>query len=206
VADVKATRERIMGAMVELVCEQGYESVSLEEILVEADTRQEDFDALFASKEECAVAILDEITTENIRVVREAYDSEPQWPDSMRASAYAQARWISENPLRVRFGMVEMLWAGELTQALRERAFRNYVEMVDDGRKVAENPDAIPAFTAEAAIGSMTEMMTKRLQREDQPSPREFIPELMYLAVLPYLGEEAAQRELTMPPPGETAA
>jgi hypothetical protein len=119
----------------------------------------------------------------------------------MRASAYAQARWINENPRKVRFGMVEMLWAGELAQALRERAFKNYVEMVDDGRKVAEDPDAIPAFTAEAAIGSMTEMITKRMQREHRPDPREFIPELMYLAVLPYLGEDAARRELTMPPP-----
>jgi AcrR family transcriptional regulator len=202
---VKDRRAQITDAMLAVVCEMGYESASLERILEEAGVDQEDFDACFASKEECAIAVLDEITTENIRTVREAYDSEPRWPDSMRASAYAQARWISENPRKVRFGMVEMLWAGELTQALRERAFRSYVEMVDDGRGVAANPDAIPAFTAEAAIGSMTEMMTKRLQREDQPSPREFIPELMYLAVLPYLGEEAARRELTMPPPAGSA-
>lgn len=119
----------------------------------------------------------------------------------MRAAAYAEARWILENPKWVRFGFVEMLWAGEMTRAVRERTIRRYIEMVDAGREVTENPKAIPALTAEGMIGSITEMLMKKLQRDRPPNPYDFVPELMYLAVRPYLGEEAAQRELTMPRP-----
>jgi hypothetical protein len=33
------------------------------------------------------------------------------------------------------------------------------------------------------------------------PDAHSFVPPLMYQAVLPYLGEEIASRELTIPPP-----
>jgi len=36
-------------------------------------------------------------------------------------------------------------------------------------------------------------------------APVELVPELMYGAVRPYLGEEAARRELTIPPPPDLA-
>jgi hypothetical protein len=57
------------------------------------------------------------------RVVREAYDAEAEWADAMRAGAYAAARWHTEHPRELRFGVVEMLWAGELAQARRESCF-----------------------------------------------------------------------------------
>jgi hypothetical protein len=94
-----------------------------------------------------------------------------------------------------------MLWAGELTKAHRDSFYRHFSALVDGGRAVAPDPASIPPFTAEATIGSINEMLGRRVQRGDVVDPRAFIPELMYLAVLPYLGEEAARRELTMPAP-----
>jgi hypothetical protein len=75
---------------------------------------------------------------------------------SLRAGAYAVADWLQGNPKKVRFGMVEMLWAGELTSAWRDSFFQNYLDTFEAGNH--------------------------------------------YLAVLPYLGEEAARNELTMQP------
>jgi AcrR family transcriptional regulator len=202
---MRVRREQFMEAMLDLSVERGYEAVSLQQILERAGASQEDFDQFFASMEECAVAILEELANDNLRTVQEAYDRQEQWPDSLRAAAYAEAGWIVENPKWVRFGMVEMLWAGELPKAIRDSFFRHYSALIDGGRAVAKDPEAIPAYTAEGAIGSITEMFAKRVQRGQNDSPYKFIPELMYLAVLPYLGEEAAQRELTMPAPDRVA-
>jgi AcrR family transcriptional regulator len=201
---VSATPEELMTAMVDLSYELGYEQVSIERILARAGARQKDFDAVFSSKEECAIAVLEELANSNLRVVREAYEREAVWPDSLRAGAYAAARWIIENPRKVRFGILEMLWASELTIAWRGSFFRNYLDMIDAGREVAKDPDEIPEYTAEATIGSITELVAKNVRRGSGADPREFIPELMYLAVRPYLGEEAAARELTIrsPPRG----
>lgn len=193
-------RERICEAMLDLVTSQGYEETSIEEIVEKAGATQAEFDRLFASKADCAIAVFSKYQVSIDRAIITAYESEKEWPDSLRAAGYAAARWMVENPRAIRFGTIEVLWVSELSQARREEGFLKFVGMVDAGRERAKDPDSIPAFTAEGVIGSVTEMMTKHLQRGDV-DPYEFVPELMYLAVRPYLGEEAAARELTIPPP-----
>jgi AcrR family transcriptional regulator len=198
---VSTLREELMAAMVDLVDDRGYEAVSVEQVAARAGVSEAEFGALFASKDECALAILEEIGTTTVRNAQAAYDRGGSWPDSLRAVAYAQVSWMSENPKRTRFWMLEMLWANDLTRAARENLFKRFIAMVDGGREVAPDPEAIPPHAAEAAIGSITQMLTKRLQKRGETDPFAFIPELMYMAVLPYLGEEIAKKELTMPPP-----
>jgi AcrR family transcriptional regulator len=202
---VSVGREQLMDAMLDLTFEHGYEAVSVDLIAGRAGGTRDDFSAIFASKEDCAVALLEMLAADNVRTVQGAYDRQDEWPDSLRAAAYAQANWIVENPKWARFGMVEMLWAGELAKAIRDDGFRHYSAMVDGGRAVASDPDAIPAFTADGTIGSIMKIFAKRLQRGPVQNPYELIPQFMYLAVLPYLGEAAARRELTMPAPEQVA-
>ncbi len=190
-----------MEAMVDLVDAHGYEAVSVEQIAARAGVGEAEFSALFASKGECALAILEEIGTTTLQNAQAAYDRGGRWPDSLRAVAYAQVGWMSENPKRTRFWMLEMLWASDVTRAARENLFKRFIAMIDGGREVAPDPAAIPAHAAEAVIGSITQTLTNRLQKRGETDPFAFIPELMYVAVLPYLGEEIAKKELTMPPP-----
>jgi AcrR family transcriptional regulator len=198
---VSTLREELMAAMVDLVDAHGYEAVSVEQVAARAGVGEAEFGALFASKDECALAILEEIGTTTLRNTQAAYDRGGSWPDSLRAAAYEQAAWISENPKRTRFSILEMLWVNDLTRATREHFFKRFIAMIDGGREVAPDPEAIPTHAAEAVIGSITQMLTKQLQKGDETDPFAFIPELMYMAVLPYLGEEIAEKELTMPPP-----
>lgn len=193
-------RERICEAMLELASTKGFESTSIEEVVERAGISREEFDRHFDSKEACAIAVFDRSLKDLVGTARAAYGGEREWPDSLRAAAYAVADFLLGHPRETRFGAVEMLWAGEMAQARREAGFQIFVELIDGGREHAADPESIPAFSAESLIGSMAEMMTKRLQRGDI-EPHQFIPEMMYLAVLPYLGEEAARRELTMPRP-----
>jgi hypothetical protein len=72
--------------------------------------------------------------------------------------------------------------------------------MIDEGRKELDDPDSMSRSSAEWVAGSYMEMMLKRLGRQG-PMAKELVPQLMYMAVRPYLGEEAAKEELAMPPP-----
>lgn len=190
-----------MEAMLDIVFERGYEAVTIEEIAERAGGSRADFELCFPSKLACGVAILEELAESNRRAVRGAFDREPRWPDSLRAAAYAHLRWILDNPKKMRFGLLEMLWASELTSALRDDLFRAYIEMVDAGREVAPDPDSVPAYTAEGVVGSITQVVVRHLGEADAPDLPALVPEMMYLAVKPYLGEEAARRELAIPPP-----
>jgi AcrR family transcriptional regulator len=184
---VTVSREQIMAAMLDLVDEQGYETTSLEQVLERAGARRTEFDDAFSSKEECALAILEEIATTTLRNAQRAYDGEAHWPDSLRAAAYAHAGWISENPKKVRFGMLEMLWASE-------------------EREPAADPNTVLPFSAETTIWSITQILAKRLREDGDLDPYTFVPELMYKAVLPHLGVEAAEKELRTSPPQQSWA
>ncbi len=188
--------------MLDLTCSRGYNAVSIEEIVeqAEVEVEVEEFARLFGSKEECAIAVFDDIEDEFERAISAAYEGEAQWPDSLRAASYAVAGWIAEHPREFRFAAVEMLWVSELGQARREAGFQQFIGLIDAGREQAEDPDSIPTSAAEGVIGSIAEMTTKRLQRGEL-DPYALVPDLMYLAVLPYRGEEAAARELSVSPP-----
>jgi AcrR family transcriptional regulator len=190
-----------MEAMVDLASERGYDAVSIDDVAERTGDTAMGFERHFPSKLACAVAILEEIAESNLRAVRGAFDAEAGWPDSLRAAAYAHAEWILANPKKMRFGLLETVWASELTRALRDSLFGEYVAMIDAGRAVAPDPTSIPPFTAEGVVGSITEVIARRLGQGQGDRLLELVPEMMYLAVLPYLGEEAARRELTLPRP-----
>ena len=174
-----------MAAMLDLVDEQGYEAASLEQILARAGATRADFDNAFSSKEECALAILEEIVTTTLRNVQRAYEGEAHWPGSLRAAAYAHAEWIGENPKKMRFAMRQMLWTSS------------------DAEPTVD-PNVVLPFTAAATIVAVTQILAKRLREGGDLDPLTFVPELMYKAVLPHLGRAAAEKELRIPPPQQS--
>src|SRR6188472_295670 len=161
-----------METMVDLAFERGYDAVDVADVAERAGGSVAEFESLFPSKQACAVAILEGIAESNLRAVRGAFDREPTWPDSLRAAAYAHARWILDNPKKMHFGLLETVWASELTGALRDHLFGEYVAMVDAGREAADDPDSISASAALGVVGSITEVITRRLGEE---SDRELI-------------------------------
>jgi len=190
-----------MEAMLDLVFERGYDGVTVEEVADRAGGSLAEFQRFFSSKQDCAVAVLEELAENNLRTVRGAFDREERWPDSLRAAAYAHVRWILDNPKKMHFGLLETLWAGEMTSALRDNLFRSYIEMVDAGREVAPDPEAVPAYTAEGVVGSITQVVVRNMGKPGGANLSSQVPEMMYLAVLPFLGEEVARKELTLPAP-----
>jgi AcrR family transcriptional regulator len=193
-------RQRIYEAMLDLASSQGYQATSVDEVLARAEVSRAEFDRIFASKEACAISLFEDFRAGFDLQVRAAYAAEASWPDSLRAAAYAVARWMVAHPREVRFGGVEMLWVGEMAQTHREATFQSFVDMIDAGRAQLDDPDSVPKYAPERAVGAIAELAAKRLQQATV-GIYELVPELMYLAVLPYLGEELAARELTLPPP-----
>ncbi len=199
-----ASRTAYTEALIDLAFESDYQAVTIEQIVDRAGGSREDFERIFSSKQACAVAAIEDVMAANLNVVQAAFESEERWPDTLRAGAYAMARYVADHPKEVRFGMLDMLWAGETTGALRDQFFGKFVAMVEAGREVAPDPEAVPPLAAESVVGSITQALGRfSMERGGERDPVAAVPEMMYLAVRPYLGEEAARRELTIPPPSD---
>lgn len=119
-------------------------------------------------------------------------EAEDAWRDGPRAAAYAAAKFIRENPREVSFGGVHMFMAGDPARVSRERPLHRTDDFVDPGRQELDDADSIyTQLVKELDIGRGTS------------SAEDFVPDLMYVAVRPYLGHAAAAEELAYSPPSK---
>lgn len=189
-------------ALIDVVAERGYAAASIEVVLVRADTERAEFDARFADKETFVLEVLGVFIDDFTRRIQRAYDSRPDWRSGLRAAAYSTAAWLEENPRTARFGSVDVLGAeNEMIRVRREGVFQYCARLIDRGRSVAPDPSAVPEAAAVMAIGSIAQLLTHRLQAGEDLETTRMVAALMYQAVKPYLGEEIARQELSLPPP-----
>jgi AcrR family transcriptional regulator len=195
-------RPRIFEAMLDLATSEGYETVTIERLCEHAGIEPADFSAQFKSLEQCALELVEDFLPPIQRSAQAAFDAEPRWPDSLRAASWQVADWIDTHPREVRFGAVELPKVGEIGQVRVEEAFKYFIPMIDAGREASGDPDA-PRLIGERAVGSLALMLAKLLRDGAPLEPHRYMRELMYLAVLPYLGPDEAAKQLTIGRPGE---
>lgn len=193
--------ERLHRAIVDLVDEHGYEQTTVEMIVERAGVGRAEFDRYFAGKEDACIQTYDRIAAGVQRRVFGAYEAEGNWREGLRAAGYEITRFFRDNPREGRFGAYEVMKATDLAQARRESTLQLYAGMIDAGRQELDDPDSVSRSTAEAVMGSIIGVLVKRIPSEGLDHALDWVPELMYIAVRPYLGPEAAQEELGIPPP-----
>jgi AcrR family transcriptional regulator len=197
-------RALIREAVMELADENGLEAMSIEMVLARAGVEEAEFHRHFRDLDDCCMQIYLANIAEFDRYVFEAADRHERWRDRLRAAAYASARWIRTQPLTTSFDMVHMLGAGAMAQAHRDRLLQRIVDLIDEGRQELEDPDSMTREVAVGIFGAIYQAVLKQTHGSvTARTPESFVPDLMYIAVQPYMGHEVAREELAIPPPGE---
>jgi AcrR family transcriptional regulator len=197
-------RNPFAAAVIDLVLERGFEAVTLDRLLVRSGLSRKAFEAEYGGVEDCVLRTVDEGVECFRRVVFTAYEAHDTWRDGMRAAAYAAARWVRDHPRYIVFSTTMMNGATDLARAHRDLALRMFVEVVDAGRDELEDPSSVSPDTAMTVIGSIYELLQRELSKGHGTARAEdYVPELMYLAVRPYLGHAEALQELSIPPPSD---
>jgi AcrR family transcriptional regulator len=192
----------LASALVEIVAERGYEATDVDAVIARAGITMAEFRARFADKEDCVQQVFEGFIEDFLMQVRGAFEAEERWPTSLRAAAYATTDWIDDHPATARFGMVDVLAArNEMIRVRREEIFVYCAGLIDAGRALAPEPAAVPESAAVMAIGAVVQIVARRMQTGGDLELGRLVPELMYGAVRPYLGEEAARAELDAPRP-----
>jgi AcrR family transcriptional regulator len=153
-----------------------------------------DLDALFTT-------VLGEIYAEFFAAAQEAVAEERGWRDRMRATAYALLRYLRADERVARLAAVEVQYAGDDAQRLFLETFNRLVNLLDEGASEAGGPESPGLATAIGIGGVVFARIQEAVAEGELGLGEEEIPELMYAAVFPYLGAEAAEEELHIPPP-----
>jgi AcrR family transcriptional regulator len=191
----------IAGAVIEVINERGYEQATSEEFCRRAGMSGEEFAQQFGEKVQATLRVTEAYVEDFKDEVARAFARESCWPASLRAAAYEAVRWFQRHPEASSFGMVGILGAGGLTVVRREEAFKWCAQLIDAGREVAPDPGAVPDGAALMAVGAVAEVVRRQQEGSFEGDFASAVPQLMYGAVRPYLGEEAARAELGFVPP-----
>lgn len=198
---VDPARERIAAALVSLVATYGYAEISVEHVCERARAKRSHFERCFADKEDCFLCVHDELAAELCEQIQSAHAGASSWHDSVWAAGWAAMRFLQEDPLRARFLIVEPHGVGVGGQRRRDRFLAGIADILDGGREELEKRGAaVSRCTAEIVAGAIYGTVAAKIEFGCLERGEDFLAELVYMAVLPYLGSRAAEDELLVQP------
>lgn len=188
-------RERILEGMLEAVGSRGYEQATVQDAIEAAGMYRQAFYDSFSDKEDCYLQALEAGAAWVESVMREgAAAAEPSWRGRMRGSLRGLLEFLDSRPRIGRALLVEVHAAGPRAVEKRTEAMVRAAKLIDLAREEAGG--AAPAISAEAVGAGILAVLHTRLASEQEGDFELLLPELMYLAVLPYFGADAAAGEL----------
>jgi len=193
-------------ALIDLCFERGFAALTIDDLCRRAGLGRAAFTARYIDLEDCLLQVCSTELDSYRRRAAAARAGLQEWRARLRATAYALYRYLAEDERRRRFAAVEIRAAGTRPALLLAAEVEFLLELIDEGR---EEPSADPGLTratAESLGGAIfNEFFTTAAHPGPMPREGELVPQIMYSAVLPYLGQAGAAEELRIPPPSSSA-
>ncbi|HXP28687.1 MAG TPA: TetR/AcrR family transcriptional regulator [Solirubrobacteraceae bacterium] len=195
-------RSRMLAAALAAVEEVGYGRMTVAQVISRAKVSRKTFYDVFADREDCFLAALEQAVGQAGRHVNEAYASETTWREGVRAGLAELLVFFDEESALARLILVEALGAGPRVLERRAEILDELAKVVDQGRFATSAGREPPEVVAEGVVGAVFAVLHTRALGEDGDERFAcLLGSLMNIVVLPYLGARAASRELTRPAP-----
>jgi AcrR family transcriptional regulator len=180
-------------AVAEAVAEQGYATTTVADIIARARLSRRTFYEHFADKEECFLAAYDTVVEQLLAGVGHAYETADTWTEKVHDGLEMFIGYLASEPAFARMCIVEVVAAGTEARARRDAAMRVFVDFLEPGRAEAPKDLVVPELAGEIVVGGIYEIIYNRLLRNAADELVEMLPELLYCALVPYIGHTAAQ-------------
>jgi AcrR family transcriptional regulator len=195
-------RARLLRAAVVTLDELGYAQATVAHITARARVSRRTFYDLFASREDCLLAIMND-TLERIGVELEsATVGVGSWRERVRVGLWVVLSFLDREPVLARVCVAQSARGSQRVLEAREEILARAAKTIDEGRRESARAAQIPPLAAEGLAGAVLAIVYKRLLKGGgEPSLKGLLNELMSMIVLPYLGPVAARRENVRPVP-----
>lgn len=188
-------RRRILRATAELVAKRGFQGTTAELIVRRARVGYATFYKHFADKEECLLALFEDVSSRVEARLREVYEQEPgPWPRKTATVLRTLFEMIAADPVVAKACLVETLSAGPAARAAYEAALKSFGPMLRPGRELNPKGEQLPATLEDTIAGGVLWVAYQRLIVGEADRLAQLLPETVEFVLTPYLGEEEAVR------------
>lgn len=182
--------------MLRAVGTRGYERATVQDAVEASGAYRQAFYDSFRDKEDCYLQALDAGSAWIELAMREEAAGAVTWKEQLRGALAGLLRFLDEQPEVGRALLVEVHAAGPLAVQKRTEAMERAAAMVDLARE--ESDEDAPAISAEAVVAGILAVLHSRLSANQVDGFLHLLPELMYLAVLPFYGADVATLEMQL--------
>ncbi|HET8566328.1 MAG TPA: TetR/AcrR family transcriptional regulator [Solirubrobacterales bacterium] len=182
--------------MLEAVGTRGYERATVQDAISAAGVYRQAFYDSFRDKEDCYLQALDAGSAWLELAMRDGATGGTTWRGQLRGALTGLLRFLDRQPAVARALLVEVHAAGPLAVGKRTEAMERASKAMDLAR--GECDEGAPAISAEAVVAGILAVLHSRLSADPPDSFLRLLPELMYLAVLPYFGADVAATEMRL--------
>jgi AcrR family transcriptional regulator len=188
-------RARLLGAAVPAVDELGWTGVTVADIASRARVSRRTFYDLFANREECLLALLDDVVGRVERDLAAMSLHEKAWVERVRTGLWSILCFLDHDPALARVCVVQSARGSRRVLEAREEILTRLAGTIEDGRSQSTPGSHVPAVTAEGLVGAAVAIVYKRLLNGERAPLTDLHGDLMGMIVLPYQGAAAAGKE-----------
>jgi AcrR family transcriptional regulator len=194
-------RARLMAGAVSAIEELGYAHATVGQITSRARVSRRTFYELFADRDECLAAVLQETAALVESELADAGVGGLAWRERVRRGLQTILVFLDRESALARVCVVHTLNGDPALLARREELLARLVAVVDEGRLEGARGAACGPLTAEGVVGAAFAIVHARLSRGERGPLTGLAGELTGMIVLPYLGPAAARQEQARPAP-----
>ena len=185
-------RERLLNGVVEAVAEHGYNATTIAAITAAAKISRRTFYEYFEGKEDCFAAAYEMIEAHVLDSMLAAPGAQEPWPDRVRARLAALLDVLSRDSAVARCFLVEPLAAGGEVAG----RYREAMQLLAATLRPEPPPSELDMEVRDQAlVGGIATLIVRRLNTGGAQRLPELLPDLVELALAPYVGREEAKRQ-----------
>jgi len=192
----QAQRSRMLSAAAQVIAEHGYGQMSVARVATGAGVSRRTFYDHFEDREDCFLAVFDEVLARAETLLRAACEPEHGWREQTRAALSSLLALLDEEPAARALLIVDALKAGHKVQQRRSQVLTRLSAALHEAASEGRGARELPPLTSEGLIGAVFSLIHTRLLSSAPGAMLELLNPLMGTIVLPYLGPVAAQQEL----------
>ena len=186
-------RARIIEASIPVFAAEGYPATTVDDLVAAAGVGVGSFYAHFEGKEGCLLAACELIYLEIENSFREDASKGTGWAEKVAFGLYGLLRWLADDPIRAKVGLLEAQTAGPAAVDLFSGAQARVAALLRAGRDAGSSPRQLPETLEPTIVNAVSWLLQQRLAGGEVASAPGVFADVCELVLEPYVGEKTAR-------------